>query len=165
MKLLLLLFIVSFRLLAASPEPASSKFFHTEGGGFVMAGEDDERIVQYAVTLKILRAIPKGSLLFFKFENPLAKTKPLKVKIVYNGEKQITVKSEAVWGLKPNGVYTCFVSLRSSEKVESQIGSHRQELLFGMSEHQYENLMMPWYKEKTEQNKPEISSPITPRVD
>ncbi len=127
-----------------------------------MSEKDNERIVQYAVTLKVLEEIPKGSLLFFRFENSLEKTRPLETKIEYDGENQITVKSEAVWGLEPNGVYTYFVSVRTSDEAESQIGSHRQDLLFGISEDQFEALMMPWYGKKTERNREKLATSSNP---
>ena len=147
--LILFLFIVSTGLLCAgnAQRAATSKYFHSLGGGFGGDGEKHELV--YGVTLEVLTPIPDGAVADFLFDNPGNKKVPLLTTVVIKGSpKTIDAKSPALPSIENNKVYTYKVILYRDETRKEKLGEHSQKLGFSVPEQIFKTIFKAQYFKK-----------------
>tara|TARA_Y100000588_G_scaffold170156_1_gene183893 strand:- start:563 stop:1021 length:459 start_codon:yes stop_codon:yes gene_type:complete len=124
-----------------------SDYFETRTGGFVPNTEN--KTIVYAITLLVNTPPPVGSVLEFRFQNPLRKSKPLLKDIYLEAEQEeIRVISDPVWGLRNGNSYQIEAILYESEAKKNRLSVHKQTLLFRVLEKYFNQYIKPWYQGK-----------------
>ena len=128
-------------------ELQQSEYFETRTFGFVPNTE--EKIIGYAITLLVNTPPPEGSVLEFRFQNPLRKKKPLLKDIQVDSlQEELRISSDPVWGLRNGTSYQVEAVLYESKNKKNKLSVHKQTLLFRVPEKYYNHFIKPWYRGK-----------------
>ncbi|WP_310481084.1 hypothetical protein [Chamaesiphon sp. VAR_48_metabat_403] len=149
----LLVTLVSLLSLAApswaqsAPDPASSPYFTTFGGGIAFLPETNPPSPIYTLSLDLKKNIPAGAVAVAEFENPVDKSRPLSATYVFKpNEQRIRFISPKLSCVNNERNYQILVTLYSNAKRTRTLGTHAQAINFTMTPAQLEEYNIPLCK-------------------
>ena len=119
--------------LGVQPAPASSEYFRTVSGGFMLerAERGSPATVRYAVMFTPEKIIDRPLYLRTRFQNPADSSHPFIVDSVLEpGAKKFSPESPVLQGLRPRHGYKIEVLIFDSPERSHQIGQHVQYVRF-----------------------------------
>jgi hypothetical protein len=145
-SMLLILAVIGLHLLSAcstnspvaaslgvQPAPATSDYFRTESGGFII--ERPERgapaVVRYALLFTPTKSVDRPLYLRTRFQNPADSSHPFIVdSVLQPGAKKFSPTSPLLTGLQPRHGYKIEVLIFDAPERTHQIGQHVQFVRF-----------------------------------
>ncbi len=127
------------------PDPTSSEYFATFGGGMVFLPETKPPTPAYTLSLDLKKNIPAGAVAVAEFENPVDKSKPLFATYVFkaNEKDRIRFISPKLSCVTNNRNYRILVTLYSDAKRTRTLGTHEQSINFTATPAQVQQFDLP----------------------
>ena len=143
--------------------PQVSEYFITENAEFEIDAEN--QIIEYDVTLRARKPLPKGSLIRVEFQNPIKRGGEIVREVeVVDDSRVFRFRSGNIVGLKLKKDYSISVTFYASAAKQTILGKHGQRLFFEVPKKKYKKEVRRWYeKQEGEEVSPERSEPETPK--
>jgi hypothetical protein len=140
-------------LAQSQPDPTSSPYFTTSGGGMIFLPETDPPTPAYTLSLDIKRPISAGAVAVAEFENPSTSSNPTSNTAVFKvvsathvfkpNEKRISFISPKLRCVNNGQNYRILVTLYSNAKRTQVLGTHLQAINFTMTPAQLAQYNIP----------------------
>jgi hypothetical protein len=137
----------------SQPNPVSSAYFTTFGGGMIFLPETDPPTPAYTLSLDVKQPIPAGAVAIAEFENPATSSKPGSSTSVFKtvsathifkaNEQRIRFISPKLGCVTNGRNYLILVTLYSNAQRTRILGTHAQAINFTMSPAQLERYNIP----------------------
>jgi hypothetical protein len=140
----------------SAPDPVSSAYFTTFGGGMAFLPETKPPTPIYTLSLDVKKSIPAGAVAVAEFENPATSGNPTSNTAVFKAvsatyvfkpnEKRIRFISPKLSCVSNGRNYQTLVTLYSNAKRTRILGTHAQVINFTMTPAQLEEYNIPLCK-------------------
>jgi hypothetical protein len=151
-----LLLLAAPSLAQSRPDPTSSAYFTTFGGGMAFFPETNPPTPAYTLSLDVKQPIPAGAVAVAEFENPATSSNPVPDVYVFQAvsathvfkanEKRIRFISPKLNCVTNGRNYQIVVTLYSNAKRTRILGTHVQAINFTMTPAQLEQYNIPLCK-------------------
>lgn len=115
-------------MLGARPDPGTSEFLHTKGGGFALQVDDKQKtkICQYSLLLTPTKSITSPLYLQARFENPAGGAPLIIEGVLQPSTPEVLLTSPPVTGLRSWKSYRVDVGVFEDAARTKEISTHTQ---------------------------------------
>lgn len=112
----------------ARPDPATSEFLRTKGGGFAVNLDDNRKpeSCRFSLLLTPVKSLVSPLYLQARFENPLGGAPLVADAVLQPGDREVLLTSPPVSGLRTRKVYRVDVAVYSDAARTQQVSTHTQ---------------------------------------